>query len=95
MAAYTKTLLEPLVAALERAQGRVAELERENGHLAERLAAAEDRLRAREAPREAPMHAYQTHVAWGTMIPRGTGSPGAGTGSPPDVVPSSGGPPCG
>jgi hypothetical protein len=54
MITYTKTLLEPLVAALERTQGRVAELERENGHLAERLAATEDRLRTLEAPGEAP-----------------------------------------
>jgi hypothetical protein len=54
MVTYTKTLLEPLVAALERTQGRVAELERENGHLAERLAATEVRLRALEVPREVP-----------------------------------------
>jgi hypothetical protein len=31
MAAYTRSVLEPLVAALERSEGRVAELERENG----------------------------------------------------------------
>ena len=34
MAAYTRSLLEPLTAALERSQGRVAELERDTGRLA-------------------------------------------------------------
>jgi hypothetical protein len=37
MIAYTQTLLAPLVAALERAQARVAELERENGRQAAEL----------------------------------------------------------
>ena len=45
--AYTRTLLEPLVAALERAHARVAELERENGAL-------DERVRALEAPKEQP-----------------------------------------
>lgn len=56
MAAYTRSLLEPLVNALERSEGRVAELERENGRLvAERDGArAElDALRAAEASRAA------------------------------------------
>ena len=46
MIAYTRSLLEPLVAALERSQGRVAELERENGQLAAEL-------RALQAPQDA------------------------------------------
>jgi excisionase family DNA binding protein len=46
MLAYTKTLLEPLVAALERSQARVGALERENGELVTRLALAEERLAA-------------------------------------------------
>ncbi len=37
MAAYTRSLLEPLTAALERSQGRVAELERDTGRLAAEL----------------------------------------------------------
>ena len=36
-----RSVLEPLVAALERSHARVAELERENGALAERLAGLE------------------------------------------------------
>jgi hypothetical protein len=72
MVTYTKTLLEPLVAALERTQGRVAELERENGHLAERLAATEVRLRALEVPREAPEDPPESHTAGlGTASPAG------------------------
>jgi excisionase family DNA binding protein len=39
MIAYTRTLLEPLVGALERSQARVGELERENGRLAAELEA--------------------------------------------------------
>ena len=41
MAAYTRSVIEPLVAVLERSQARVSELERENGTLAERLAGLE------------------------------------------------------
>ena len=41
MVAYTRSLLEPLVAALERSQARVAELEREAGTYAERMAGLE------------------------------------------------------
>jgi hypothetical protein len=37
MAAYTRSLLEPLTAALERSQGRVAELERDTGRLTAEL----------------------------------------------------------
>jgi hypothetical protein len=44
MAAYTRSVLESLVSALERSEGRVAELERENG----RLAAEAERARASE-----------------------------------------------
>ena len=51
MIAYTRSLLEPLVTALERSQGRVAELERENGRLAAEL-------RALQAPPE-PQNATQ------------------------------------
>jgi hypothetical protein len=50
MIAYTRSLLEPLVAALERSQSRTAELERENGELTARLTAAEERLRMLETP---------------------------------------------
>jgi excisionase family DNA binding protein len=50
MIAYTRSLLEPLVAALERSQSRTAELERENGELTAHLTAAEDRLRMLETP---------------------------------------------
>jgi hypothetical protein len=38
MAAYTRSILAPMVEALEHSQTRVAELERENGQLTERLA---------------------------------------------------------
>ncbi len=41
MASYTRSVVEPLVAALERSQGRVSELEREVGTLAERMAGLE------------------------------------------------------
>ena len=41
MAAYTRSVLEPLVDALERSHARVAELERETGTLAERMAGLE------------------------------------------------------
>jgi len=37
MAAYTRSVLEPLVTALERSEARVAELERENGRQAAEL----------------------------------------------------------
>ena len=48
MITYTRSLLEPLVAALERSQGRVAALEREVGSLRAQLATLE---------------AHQTHTA--------------------------------
>jgi len=52
---YTRTLLEPLVAALERSHDRVGQLERENGQLVERLAAAREQLEA--------LKTLRTHVA--------------------------------
>jgi len=53
MAAYTRSLLEPLVQTIERQAERVAELEREVGRLTERLALAgpsESTLTASTAP---------------------------------------------
>ena len=55
MIAYTRSLLEPLVAALERSQGRVSELERENGGLANANAVLAERLAAQKRLREAAM----------------------------------------
>jgi hypothetical protein len=52
MAAYTRSVLEPLVTALERSEDRARELERENGRLTAELAAAQaavDALRAAQA----------------------------------------------
>ena len=55
MIAYTRSLLEPLVAALERSQGRVSELERENGGLAKENGALAERLAGLERVRDAAM----------------------------------------
>jgi hypothetical protein len=49
MATYTRSILEPLVAALERSQTRVSELERELGRFAAEREAAEARYAALEA----------------------------------------------
>jgi hypothetical protein len=50
MAAYTRSILEPLVQSVDRLTTRVAELERENGRLSERL---ESTLTASTAPQSA------------------------------------------
>src|SRR5918997_1172804 len=55
MAAYTRAVLEPLVAALERSQARVAELERESGGLARENGALTERLAAQKRLRDAAM----------------------------------------
>ena len=60
MAAYTRSMLEPLVDALERSHAHVAELERENGALAERLAGLE---RVRDA---AIAYAHEVEARLGT-----------------------------
>ena len=56
MIAYTRTLLEPLIAALDRSQGRVAELEREIGSLRAQLAVqnAQNATQASNLAAEAP-----------------------------------------
>jgi excisionase family DNA binding protein len=50
MAAYTRSLLEPLVATIERQADRVAELERENGRQAAELEAARAQISSLTAP---------------------------------------------
>jgi len=69
MISYTRTLLEPLVAALERSQGRVGELERENGRLTAELQA----LRPSQEPQEAAQEARRT--AHGPEPPTETSEP--------------------
>jgi hypothetical protein len=62
MAAYTRSILEPLVAALERSENRARDLERENGRLTAELSAgrtARTTLEARTAP-EVPAPATDT-----------------------------------
>ena len=66
MIAYTRTLLEPLVAALERSQGRVAELEREVGSLRAQLAT----LEAHQTHTEAHQTAQAPGPTRGASVPR-------------------------
>ena len=53
MAAYTRSVLEPLVTALERSQSRVSELERENGGLVKENVTLVERLAGLERVRDA------------------------------------------
>jgi excisionase family DNA binding protein len=55
MATYTRSILEPLVSALERSETRVAELERENGHLTAENATLRASQAARDAQEQASM----------------------------------------
>jgi len=78
MAVYTRSVLEPLVAALERSEGRVAELERENGRLAAELAAAliapqppVDASTAPESPAPAPEAAPLWWRRWRSWLAAG------------------------
>jgi len=49
MAAYTRSVLEPMVAAMERAQGRIGELENANGRLTLALEHAQEQISSLEA----------------------------------------------
>jgi hypothetical protein len=65
MAAYTRSVLEPLVAALERSEDRTRELERQVG----RLQAENDALRASNATLDAPGSTQATEPASETFVP--------------------------
>jgi len=94
MASYTRSVLEPLVAALERSQGRVSELERENGGLAKENGTLAERMAGLERVRDAAMaHAaeLEARLAVPPVVPEPVPDPFPVPNPPsPNVVPRRG-----